>query len=92
MIKLLPTNCFYTIKILKEKQNLSKIGDKFDLSEYNDSVVVYEQVLPYIFKKCGYNALQFVGVLESVIKNPDQKKKLNELRNGKRYVATYIIM
>ena len=85
VINLLPTNPWYAIEILKRSPNLSKLSDKFkNLSKtIDDHVVIYETLLPYVYKKCGYNVLQLIDTLERTLKSADQSRKLKEFRNGK---------
>lgn len=86
LIELLPTNCKYAIEILKRNQNLAKIGSKFEvLSEkFADHETVYEHLLPYIFKKCGYNVLKLFETLECTIKDNEKIMKFKKFKTGKR--------
>ena len=88
LIKLLPTNCSYTVRILQRNQNFSKIGSKFEeLSlKSDDSYTIYLHLLPYIYRKCGYNVLEFIDMLETALKTTNQKKQLREFGNGKKYI------
>ena len=82
VIKLLPSNCQYAVA--QWKQSFSEIGNVFHaLSEsYVDHVPLYENLLPFVFEKCGYNVLQFIDVMMKAIRDDKKRKQIHELRNG----------
>ena len=82
VIKLLPSNCQYAVA--QWKQSFSEIYNVFHaLSEcYDDHVPLYENLLPFVFEKCGYNVLKFIDVTMKAIKDDKKRKQIHELRNG----------
>ena len=83
LIHLLPTNCNYAVR--KWSPNVSEIDSKFEeLSEdFDDHIVIYEDLLPFVYEKCGYNVLDFIVILSSAIKDADKKEQLHEFKTSK---------
>ena len=82
VIKLLPSNCMYAV--IQWKQSFSEISNVFHaLTESDvDYDLLYDNLLPFVFEKCGYNVLQFIDVMMKAITNDKKRKQIHELRNG----------
>ena len=89
MIKLLPSNCQYAVT--QWKQSFSEVEGIFhSLSQtYDDHVPLYENLLPFVFEKCGYHVLQFIDVAMKAIRDEKKRKKFHELRNGNDTLKFY---
>ena len=85
VIKLLPSNCQYAVT--QWKQFYSEILTLFHAlsEEYDDHASLYENLLPYIYEKCGYHVFQFLDVVTKAMKDDKKRKQIHELRHGKGY-------